>query len=67
MTSYQLKRSIEAARKTMTETAAKYSLHHPDVVELSITLDRLLNEYESHKKSSGILIRQGIKKKNAAS
>lgn len=49
MSLYHLERSIEMTRREMIDAASEYPLHHPDVIYLSTTLDRLLNEYETHK------------------
>ncbi len=51
MSPYLLEKTIEETRQEMINAAASCPLHHPDVIDLSTTLDRLLNEYENCKGS----------------
>jgi hypothetical protein len=43
-------KKIEQSRKELIDLASQSSLSSPEVIEASITLDKILNNYEEHKK-----------------
>ncbi|SEI07230.1 Spo0E like sporulation regulatory protein [Halobacillus karajensis] len=56
-----LKREIEACRKEMARLASLHKLSSPEVVQVSVKLDRLLNEYDAliYKKQQPALKKAG--------